>query len=284
MIGSMSRKAPAWIILASVTSIPAAAQPQAPPTAFTLERTVSFTGVLGPATPNLSSNVAAALAAGALELREQLNYNVSTGILTETAFTVAPGSPSPAQLISLPAGSLLSGYQLSVDKVYATATAVQVVGTIYSNPQPSPFGSLAGAPAAFSFGYGTAGSFTNLVEAAANIAVVYSATASGVITFPPVVTPPAPGSTPTVVISPASGNVAQKFFSLDGSKSTDPNGLPLSFAWTESGPTASITGANTATPSVQLVGGSGIYVFTLTVTNSKGISASGSVSLSYVGR
>ena len=78
--------------------------------------------------------------------------------------------------------------------------------------------------------------------------------------------------------------VTQKFFSLDASKSTDPNGLPLSYSWTSSGPSPSLTGANTATAQVQLDGGAGGYVFTITVSDSSGATATGTVTLTYVGR
>lgn len=275
----------------------------AAPTSFSVERQVTLTSVLSSATPKLPANVVAALTANAMEYREQFNYNSTTGIVTETSFTVASGAPSMTPVATVPFSSFLSNYQLTVDKVSTTATAVQVAGTIYSNPGSSPFGNLAGTPAALSFGYKSTGtgtgtgtgtstssstsatySFTNVVTALADVAVVYSAAGSGTMTFPPPTTTPGTGTSPTVVISPATGNVSQKFLTLDGSKSTDPNGLTLSFAWAETGPAVAITGADTAMPTVQLVGGAGIYTFTLTVTNSKGVTATGSVSLTYNGR
>ncbi len=100
--------------------------------------------------------------------------------------------------------------------------------------------------------------------------------------------PPPPNPTVTItlggsVVTNQNITVAQKLFTLDASKSTDPNGLPLSYSWT-SGGAAALTGANTATAQVELVGGAVQYVFTVTVSDSSGATAKGSVTVTYFGR
>jgi PKD domain len=64
---------------------------------------------------------------------------------------------------------------------------------------------------------------------------------------------------------------------LSGDKSTDPEGLPLTYKWSQlSGPTAAIIDSPTiANPSVSAMV-TGTYVFKLTVTDSGGLSSSAS--------
>ena len=79
-------------------------------------------------------------------------------------------------------------------------------------------------------------------------------------------------------------NTIFRFLTLDASKSTSPSGNnPLTFVWTSLNDRALIINANTATPSVQLGTVAGQYIFQLTVTDSKGNSASAfvTVNLSY---
>ena len=91
-------------------------------------------------------------------------------------------------------------------------------------------------------------------------------------------------SAPNVVVTPVPADLVSNSIQLDASQSTDANGLPLSFLWSNPTHNAGITGANTATPTVQFAGGRGQYSFSVVVTNSQGASASKTVSVNYFGR
>ena len=91
-------------------------------------------------------------------------------------------------------------------------------------------------------------------------------------------------SAPSVVIAPVPADLVSSSIQLDASHSTDANGLPLSFLWSNPTHNAGMTGANTATPTVQFAGGRGQYSFSVLVTNSQGASASKTVSVNYFGR
>jgi len=57
---------------------------------------------------------------------------------------------------------------------------------------------------------------------------------------------------------------------LDGSKSFDPDGDPLTYSWTQiGGPTVDITGADTANPVVTLNGKGQVYTFRLTINDDR---------------
>ncbi len=67
---------------------------------------------------------------------------------------------------------------------------------------------------------------------------------------------------------------------LDGSASTDPEGDPLSYRWTQvSGPAVVLHGADTATPSFQAPNENGTLVFELTVSDDSGASATDTVAV-----
>ena len=99
--------------------------------------------------------------------------------------------------------------------------------------------------------------------------------------------PPSGGGTssaPTVVIAPV-GTAIQNQIRLDASKSTDPKNLALTYLWTVvSPPAASVLNPTSATPDVQFVSGYNTYTFKVTVTNSAGASATGTISVLYIGR
>lgn len=73
-----------------------------------------------------------------------------------------------------------------------------------------------------------------------------------------------------------------RLLTLDGSKSFNPKGGPLTYLWTLEDKTAVVLDPTSITPRVQLGEQFGPYVFRLTVTNSLGISASSFVTVNYV--
>jgi hypothetical protein len=88
--------------------------------------------------------------------------------------------------------------------------------------------------------------------------------------------------TPQVVIKAVAPTTFAKDVTLDASGSTDPAGNALTFLWTNPTHNGVILDPTSATPNVQLTTG-GQYQFAVTVTNSLGYSASGSVSFTYLG-
>lgn len=101
-------------------------------------------------------------------------------------------------------------------------------------------------------------------------------------TPPPVVNPP------TVVLdTPDYIETLYRDIQLGASSSTDPNGLPLTFKWEQVGQVnnnsaAAILSSSSAVTRVQLGGQFGDYIFRVTVTNSKGASASKDVRVRFV--
>src|SRR5260370_21480229 len=83
-------------------------------TALNIERAVPLANVLTTITPNANPATLAAIAGGALEIREQLVYNPGAGIITSTVFLVATASPLPS-----PTGTVNAGNTVNV----TTATA-----------------------------------------------------------------------------------------------------------------------------------------------------------------
>lgn len=69
---------------------------------------------------------------------------------------------------------------------------------------------------------------------------------------------------------------------LDGSKSTDPNGKTLTYRWRALERTAVILDPNSATTRVQLGEQFGPYIFELTVTNSDGVSSTARIVVNFV--
>ncbi len=277
-------------------TVPAEAQTQ-PKTLTTLnaERTIALSGVLTTATPDLPANVLAAVASGALEIREQLNYNAQQNLLTSTYFTVAPGSPSPTNLVQINFGSILASVTLTPDKIYFGTTpglSVMMVGTI-SSGGVTLFGNFSSAPAVFSFGYTTDSppKINNVTELIAGTAVVFSPAATGTFTITGGTTGGG-GGTPTVSVKvtgpggvTSDTNTFQTFSSnltLDASQSTSKNAGALTYLWVPAPgyPTVGIIGGTTATPTFTLIARA-VYQFNLTVTDSTGVTGTATVTVQY---
>jgi len=242
-------------------------------------------------TPSIPPNLLAAIASGALEAREQMNLNTSSNVLTVTGFTAQPGSPSPTPQNAINNSSLIQNYQINVDKMAFSCQpvpSVLITGKVAVNFPKTPYGDITGALAAISMGYTTdnPAKINNVVVLIPGIAGLYSAAAAGTLTFSASsVTPPGSNTGPSIVFTPsATQATAQKQLVLDASQSTDPNGLQLTFVWTQvSGPAAAINFGNTANPLITFAGGKGDYVFQVTATNSKGVWSMATTTITYNG-
>jgi hypothetical protein len=254
----------------------------------------SQVGLFTTLTPALSPAVVAAVLTGAVEAREQFSLNTTSNVLSIQGFTAAPGSPSPTPAQNINSLAVLYIYQVQVDKIYFSCKPVPSVlmtGTIINNFPNTPFGNANGALVAVGFGYTTDNppKLNNVTILVPGVAGLYSAAAVGTLTLPSAsVNPPGTANTnPTVVFTPAATQtVFQKQIQLDASKSTDPNGLQLTYVWTQlnSNIAAGISNGNTATPLVTFAGGKGDYTFQVIVTNSKGGSSTAQTTISYYGQ
>lgn len=100
-------------------------------------------------------------------------------------------------------------------------------------------------------------------------------------------TPPGGGTgsmTTTAVLLPKELTTVSSQVQLNGSQSTSANGQPLKYELRVISGSASVIQGDTATPSVQFVGGFGDYVFELVVTDSTGTVARDRVTVHYAGQ
>src|ERR1700730_10573242 len=168
-----------------ISAVPAGAQTL---NSLTMERVIALNNIFSQVTPNIPASVAASIASGALEIREQTNYNPQASTVTSTVFVVPAGSPTPTNLGSVPLSSILIISALTADKIYVTSSAVQFAGLISQANAPA-FGNYQGAPGTFSFGYtkDTPPKIVDVVETVAGVVAAYSAAATGTvsITQPP---------------------------------------------------------------------------------------------------
>ena len=169
----------------------------APPNvvSFTIERTVMPSDTETTYDSSIPATILASLASGALEIRERLIYNPQANTLTSTIFLVQPGSPIPTPGSVDISSMTLASYTISVDRTYTSCSpfpSLMFVGSITSSsPGAASLNgtynlAFSGTPATVSIGYTTDNPplINNVVTLIAGIAVSYSATANGSVTFP----------------------------------------------------------------------------------------------------
>ncbi|HEY6390624.1 MAG TPA: hypothetical protein VIX89_05075, partial [Bryobacteraceae bacterium] len=262
-----------------LSSVPLGAQTV---TAFTAERSLALTNVLTTVTPVAPPALLAALAAGAVEIREQSSLNAANNTLTSTVFVVPTGAPNPTTLSQLPFTAFVASTVLSIDKTYVTSTpapAVSFVGTI-TQSTATPYGNYAGAAGTYSFGYTTATppKINNVIETVGGLIVLYSPAATGTFTIVGGSSGGGGGTGGVSVIINGSSSATPTFTTvlnqvvLDASATTTSTGGTLTYAWAVAAgsPSASIIGGSTSKATIQLGAGKNVYKFTLTVTDSKG--------------
>ncbi|HLK21929.1 MAG TPA: PKD domain-containing protein [Bryobacteraceae bacterium] len=281
------------LVLALASITPAAAQTLQ---AFNIERSIALNNILTGISPNLPANVLAALAGGALEVRETLIYNPQANTLTSTVFAVPTGSPiptPPAVLANL-GSALVAVVTMSVDKIYVTTKpfmSVMFVGTD-TQSTTTPYGTYQGAASSISVGFtaDTPPKVNTVIEAVAGAIVLYSPSAT--VNTLTVTTPPSGGggggggnNGPTAVITPANQTVSIKEVTLDASQSTDPSGMALSYQWSVlGGANVSLLHGNSAVATAQLGdNGPQVYTFKVTVTDNAGLSATATTTITYIG-
>ncbi len=187
-IGAVAIQAQSQPASATCTTAPPAVQ------SFFIERTVLSSNIETIYGTSLSASILASLAAGTEEMREQLLYNPQANTLTSTVFLVQAGSPIPTPAGTDITAATLASYTISIQGTYTSCSpfpSVMFAGAITSSSGgPAALSGLynltfSGTPATVSIGYTTDNppQIDNVVTLFAGIAVSYSATGYGTLTF-----------------------------------------------------------------------------------------------------
>jgi len=255
--------------------------------AFAVERVQDIAQVLSTVPPILPASLATAVQNKVAEIHESIVLTNQTQVLTLNLYPMQTGSPIPTPPNGVIPGSVFSTVTLSIEKIYTTCTpspSVRFVGTIVSNSSLMPFGNITGAPATVSVGLTNDNppKITNVVVLVTGIAVAYSPTGAGTITFAmPSVTPPGQaGSGPAIVVNTQTLTTVS-VVDLDASATTGQN-RPLTFKWTATAGAADIANSTAAKATGYILGGVGSYTFRVTVTDSKGIVSTKDIIVQYL--
>ena len=281
---------------------------------FTQEARVPLTSINYLGTPNISPTVFAAITGGALEIREVVTYSSTAKTLNIRGFLVQPGAPA-----STPTAAQTTVFEdftadvQTITQGSVPRNTVTMVGTVKSAAVASPFGNLVGAPIIYTFGYVPAATGTTVAVSGSTLVVpgvyvAFAPTSTATLTFKTTSSGNGTGGTGTgtggtgtggtgtggtgttppanrAPLADAGGNLQTSDLqvTLDGSKSSDPDGDAISYSWRAVNRSASILQPTSARPIVQFSEGFGDYIFELTVTDAKGLSSTAQVTISYFG-
>lgn len=266
---------------------------------FVAEAAVPLNFVLSPAVPNIPAGIFQQLQAGTLQARQRTTYNPDRNILTVWIFTSGPNDPLPTPPGNLPqavAPRTISLFEIAPEAILQSSSPtpnILFAGRVVSNNVTSPFGDLTGATAAVSLGYDpeNAGTFTLLGGTVAGSHVTFSPAGRGTLRITGGDNGNGGGNgggipgnrAPMVVIDPLPSMTTVRVLGLNASRSSDPDGDPLTFQWRSIGRQAAMSNANTAQPQVQFGGEVGEYVFEVTVSDNQGNSSTGRATVTYIG-
>jgi hypothetical protein len=172
---------------------------------------------------------------------------------------VVPPPPSLTACVASPAEITTPGQAVQLRWVAQNATVVTLNGLGVPNP-------VTVNPTATT-------TYTLIAHNAQN----QTASCNVTVTLRTVPEPPRPTANPGTGFDTLSRDIT-----LDGSRSTDPNGKPLTYRWRALERTAVILDPTSAVTRVQLGEQFGPYTFELTVTNSDGVSATSRVVINFV--
>lgn len=258
---------------------------------LTLEAVVPIDNVDSTTTPSIPATLISSLTSGTMELRQQLNYNAAAQTLKVTGISEAAGLPLPTPADAAGVTTLWT-YTVNVDRVDVTAkpgNAVVFLGSVASGSSSTPFGDISGALVSVSAGYlaptdtSSSTTFMGISTVIAGSASLFSKQGSGTV----VLSGSPTSGVPVAVAGPKNFISGNPQFQLDGTHSTDPSGGTLTYHWTflpVFGTTANLVGADTATPIVTVPSYSdaeGDYTFQLAISNSAGLSATDTVTVTY---
>jgi hypothetical protein len=253
---------------------------------YAVERVLDPAQVLSTITPIIPASVAVGVQNKVLEIHEAMVFDSQSQVLTLNLFPMQTGSPIPTPPGGVVPGTVFSTLALKVDFIKTTCTpntAVMFVGSIAANSTVYPFGNVAGTPAVVLAGLTNDNPpmIKNVVEVQGGIAVLYSPTGAGTITFTAgPVTPPTTSSGPNIVLKVPDLTTIPTV-DLDASATTSSN-LPLTFHWTVVAGAADIANPTSAKALGYILGSVGTYTFRVTVTDSKGNVSTKDVNVQYL--
>ena len=292
-----------FVVLASFfafffTLTTAYGQPSVPGTAtppslksLNLEAVIPLANINATGTLDIPASLLSAFTNGTMELRQQLNYSATAQTLVVSGISVPAGSPMPTPLNATGVTTLWN-YTVNLDRVDLTTkpgSAVVFLGFASNSSSGTPFGDISGSLVSVSTAYIaspgglSATAFSGIATSIAGSASLFSKQGSGTI----MTSSKSISGAPVAVAGPKNFISIIPQFQLDGSHSTDPNGGTLTYHWTFMpifGTTATLVGADTATPTVTVPDYSdaqGDYTFQLMVTNAAGLSATDTVTVTY---